>query len=332
MYPISTPTAVATPHFKQTVAISTADGATPFVPRNYLQVMARSPHRIRAVAPKVGAELRRLRSSRSLSQLDLALAAGVSARHVSFVETGRSTPGRDLLLQLGQGLSLTHSETASLLASGGYATAPDPIQPTLCQLEPVLPAVREVLESLEPVPAALVDGRWDLVMPNRAYAVFVERLFGRTVFPRGGLSVTDAPRPNRGRLMFERPGMRCHLRNWDELASGLLARIRMEARLTREDSLVALADELVATPGVPSEWKAADFRPPRVYPILARFRFGRRDVRVYSIVNAWATTMPGLRIELLHPVNERSQRALESLCGPRATPVQPQAERHRTNH
>jgi len=266
----------------------------------------------------VGGQLRRLRLSRRLSQLELALTAGVSARHVSFVETGRSMPGRDSLLRIASALSLTHAELTSLLSIAGYASAPLPRAPTIAQLEPVLPELRAILASLDPVPAALLDGQWDLVIPNHAYARFVGRLFARSVFPRGGLQVTDEPRPNRARLIFEHPGLRARFRNWKQVAAALLVRVRLEARLTRDPALAALAEELASAPELPAAWQADNFQPERMYPVRVDARLGRRDIRRFSIVNAWATSMPGLRIEMLHPVDERSRRALESLLGTRS--------------
>ena len=114
-----------------------------------------------------GAVLRHWRGVRGLSQLQLSLAAGVSTRHLSFVESGRANPSRDMLLVLAEALAIPLRERNSLLHAGGYAEpyARRPLD--ACELEPVKRALEFVLERSAPNPCTVVDRHWNVVMANR---------------------------------------------------------------------------------------------------------------------------------------------------------------------
>ncbi|MBB3602038.1 transcriptional regulator with XRE-family HTH domain [Mycolicibacterium sp. BK556] len=119
-------------------------------------------------APQVGPLLREWRQRRRLTQLELALDAGVSARHLSFVETGRSKPGRDMLLRLGERLEVPFRERNRLLLAAGHAPA-FPERPFGApELAPVREALERILKSHEPYPAVVFDRYWNLVAANAA--------------------------------------------------------------------------------------------------------------------------------------------------------------------
>ena len=264
----------------------------------------------RAVVGYCGPQLRRLRVSRGMSQMALAFAAGVSARHVGFIELGRAFPGRDVLLRLGAALFLSEGEMGTLLAGAGFSPAlTPPVGPTKEQLAQLVEPVRAILKNLGQLPAVLLDGRWDIVMANAAYVKLSIRVLGCDRFLRGPLAVTEPPRPNRLGELFN-PAARSHIENWTDVAGTLIARVRQELRLTQDPTIAALLDRTLGGPGVPREWRAEGFVPTSSYPIRLHLRFGSRRLRLYSVVNAWATAFPGLRVELLQPVDERSQQEL----------------------
>jgi transcriptional regulator with XRE-family HTH domain len=118
------------------------------------------------VAPPVGQMLRRWREHRRLSQMDLALEADVSTRHLSFVETGRSAPSRDMVLRLSEHLELPLRERNQLLLAAGFAPVYSEAQLDAPELAEVRAAVRQVLVGHEPYPAAAVDRTWNLVDAN----------------------------------------------------------------------------------------------------------------------------------------------------------------------
>src|SRR4051795_3313242 len=122
----------------------------------------------------VGVLLRDWRQRRRRSQLDLALDAGVSARHVSFVETGRAKPSREMVLHLAEELEVPLRERNRMLLAAGYAPAFDERPLEDPELEPVRRAVAQVLTGIEPFPAAVIDRWWNLVASNRQIGLFLE--------------------------------------------------------------------------------------------------------------------------------------------------------------
>ncbi|MEW2478575.1 helix-turn-helix transcriptional regulator [Mycobacterium sp. NPDC049093] len=118
--------------------------------------------------PQVGPLLREWRQRRRLTQLSLALDAGVSARHLSFVETGRSKPGRDMLLRLGERLELPFRERNRLLLAAGHAPAFPEHPFGAPELAPIREALERILKSHEPYPAVVFDRNWNLVAANAA--------------------------------------------------------------------------------------------------------------------------------------------------------------------
>src|SRR3954468_17585359 len=127
-----------------------------------------------AAAPPLGALLKDWRQRRRMSQLDLALEAGVSARHLSFLETGRSNPSREMVLRLAQELELPLGERNRMLLAAGFAPAYDERPLEAPELEPVRRAVAQVLTGIEPFPAAVIDRWWNLVASNREVGVCLE--------------------------------------------------------------------------------------------------------------------------------------------------------------
>lgn len=121
---------------------------------------------------RVGALLRQWRERRRLSQLQLSIQADISARHLSFVETGRSKPSRDTILHLAEELEVPLRERNTLLLAGGFAPSFTERSFDAPQMSAVRSAVRQVLTGHEPYPAVAVDRHWNLVDGNAAIALF----------------------------------------------------------------------------------------------------------------------------------------------------------------
>src|SRR5207342_3474791 len=128
---------------------------------------------VAANRPPVGAMLREWRQRRRLSQFDLALEAGVSARHVSFVETGRARPSAEMVLHLAERLEIPLRDRNHLLLAAGYAPAFAQRELDAPEMGPVRDAIDQVLRGHEPYPALVVDRHWGLVAANRAVDVLV---------------------------------------------------------------------------------------------------------------------------------------------------------------
>jgi transcriptional regulator with XRE-family HTH domain len=261
----------------------------------------------------VGRELRLLRSRRGLSQMDVAFSAGISARHLSFVETGRARPGRDVLLRIGEALSLPWDERAVLLALAGYASPqPARLRPSTSELTPILDTVCAALSEVEPIPAVLVDAAWDLLVPNAGYVRLCGRLLHGGLFPRGPFQVADLPRPNL-LLTVLHPQVRRALRNWQVVAATLLRRIERQRQLTGDPGLEELLAAARALPGLAAARLEQGSNGKEPFPIRIDFEIDGHAVRCFSLVTCLATSLPGLRIELLHPVDGKSMSRLAAV-------------------
>ncbi|HEX5224947.1 MAG TPA: helix-turn-helix transcriptional regulator, partial [Solirubrobacteraceae bacterium] len=171
-----------------------------------------------AAAPNVGEMLRTWRRRRSLSQLDLALDAEVSSRHVSFLETGRSRPSREMLLHLAEHLEVPLRERNALLLAAGYAPAYGERSLDEPEMEPARLALDRFLRAHEPYPAVVLDRRYNLLAGNDASQLLIGEVDPELLEPpANALRVTLHPR-----------GMAPRVLNLDEWSAHLLARLRRQ--------------------------------------------------------------------------------------------------------
>ncbi|MEU9760518.1 helix-turn-helix transcriptional regulator [Streptomyces sp. NPDC001834] len=186
----------------------------------------------------VGPLLRRWREQRRISQLELALRADSSARHISFIETGRSRPSEDMVLRLAEHLDVPVRERNALLVMAGYA-------PRYAQTsfdDPALAPVREGMERLlrgyDPYPALVVDGVYDVVAANRGIEMLLEGVAGHLLVPR----------LNAMRLTLHPEGLAPRIRNLREWRADLLAQMRRQIALARSAELRELYEEVAGYP------------------------------------------------------------------------------------
>ena len=254
--------------------------------------------------PMVGALLREWRERRCLSQLDLALQAGVSARHVSFLETGRARPSRDMVLRLAEQLDVPMRDRNSLLLAAGYApvfretTLLDPA------MRPVLDAVNQVLYGHNPYPALVVDGGWDLVDTNSSFALFTE----------GAAAELLEPPVNALRLVLHPAGMAPRIANLGQWRAKLLRRLRRSAAANAR--LRPLYDELVQYPCDQEEPEAAI---PDAGDICVplRLRSGDRELSFFGTLATFGTprdiTVAELVIESFFPADAATADAVRAM-------------------
>lgn len=173
-----------------------------------------------------------------MSQLDLAIDAGVSARHISFVETGRSTPSRAMVLRLAAVLGIPPREQNRLLTAAGLA----PVHAERSLDEPDMAAVRagvqRVLDAYHPYPCVALDRQWMILQANPGAAVLLE-----------GVAPFLLEAPNALRIALHPQGLAPRIRNLAQWRAHLLARLRREAAADGSAALCALVDELDAYPG-----------------------------------------------------------------------------------
>lgn len=253
----------------------------------------------KSIPSPVGALLRQWRDARGRSQLELAMDMGVSQRHISFIESGRSSPSRALLLGVANALEVPLRDRNALLLAAGYA--PMYAEPAwdAAEMRVVHRALERMLKQHEPYPALVLDRHWNVLMTNDA----APRFFGQFV------DLGRYPRPrNLLRLMFDPNGLRPFVANWEAVAAGLFQRIHREAVGGVIDEVTrGLIEELLAMPGVSADWRTADVSGTSpVVPI--RFVHEGRETSWFSMVSTVGTPQAlaaqELRVECMFPVDD----------------------------
>ena len=193
-----------------------------------------------------GPTLRHWRKMRQMSQLDLALEADISARHLSFMETGRAKPSREMVLRLASALGLGLRQRNALLTSAGYMAESKLAELNHPKMAGIRSALEHILNNHEPLPAFVMDRQFTILMANRS----MQSLFAELLQP-GVLEKY----PNAYHLMFAHDGLYHHVINWPEVASALLMRLYDELLSSNDEFLQSLLDELITYPNVPDDWQ-----------------------------------------------------------------------------
>ena len=262
-------------------------------------------------ATALGAILRDWRAARGVSQLDLSLQSGLSARHLSFIETGRSQPSRQALLLIGEALEMPLRERNRLLEAGGYARVYRQTALEADEMRHVRGLLQFILDRHEPFGAIVVDRYWNLIMTNDAAS--------RSLQAFSDPALWAGPSVNLLRLIFDPRGVRQFIVNWDEASRHLVARAHRELTGPGEDEqAAALLNELHRYPGVPERPIAP---PPSAITELflpVHLRKDGVDIRTFSTIMTLGTpqdvTLQELRIETFFPADEASERILRSMA------------------
>lgn len=256
-----------------------------------------------------GMLLKTWRQLRRKSQLAVAVDASISARHLSFVESGRSVPSREMVQVLSDALDVPLRERNALLIAAGYA----PLYPEHPLASSELTVVRNALDQLlrhqEPYPAVVLDRQWNIVQTNHAAPKF----FGMF------MDVSARPQPvNLLRSMFDPSGMRPWIANWPVVAETLVQRVFREAVAGVPDpEVLALLDELQSLPGVPTP--RADSAAVSLPFHAVHFVKGAIDVRFFSMVTTvgapFDVTAQELRIEAFFPCDDETEEFARRCLG-----------------
>ncbi|AOS63811.1 putative transcriptional regulator [Actinoalloteichus hymeniacidonis] len=258
---------------------------------------------------RAGTLLRRWRQRRRLSQLDLALLADTSTRHLSCVETGRARPSRAMVLRLATALDIPLRERNTILLAAHHAPEYRESSLTDEAMAAVRAALDMMLESHEPYPAVVVDRHWNLVAGNRALTVLTDGI------PPSLLS----PRPNVFRLTLHPDGLARRLANASEVREYFLERLQRQVEATGDPELQELHEEVLRYP-VPSTTDDDLAEAGQTSPIQVPLRV-RTPHGVLSMFGTMATfgapadvTLSELAIELFYPLDDRTAKALRSLA------------------
>ncbi len=274
-----------------------------------------------------GQLLRQWRERRRLSQLALAVEAEISTRHLSFIETGRAQPSRDMVLLLARVLEVPPRARNELLTAAGYAAMYRETALAAPEMGQVRRALEFILRQQEPYPALVVDGRWNILMTNdgakRLVASFLDDESLAAVGP-----------PNAIRLTYHPRGLRPYIVNWEATAAALIQWLHRDMLRGIGDAETArLLDELLSYPDVPRQWRTLDLDASTA-PFLA-VELAKGDLRVsfFSTLTGlgvpYDITLEELRIECFFPADGASEAFMRRLA--RQSPGGPSPAARRTS-
>jgi transcriptional regulator with XRE-family HTH domain len=250
----------------------------------------------------VGPLLRDWRTRRRLSQLDLALEAGVSARHLSFVETGRSRPSAHMVLQLADRLEVPLRNRNQLLLAAGHAPVFEQHALDDPEMAPVRRAIDLILDGHDPYPAVVIDGAWEMLGANRAVALLTAGVAPELL----------EPPVNVLRVSLHPDGVAPRIANLGEWRAHLLERLERQIALTGDPALATLLEEVSGYPGPPREAGAGE--PEIAVPLRLSSEAG--ELSFISTVATFGTavevTASELSIESFFPADERTAEAVRA--------------------
>lgn len=269
----------------------------------------------------VGEQLRGWRERRRLSQLELAIEADVSTRHLSFVETGRARPSRDMVLHLAERLDVPLRERNSMLLAAGYAPVFRERPLDSETLAPVAAAVRQILAGHEPYPAVVLNAHGDLLDANASVSVFLADVAPHLLEPPANVV----------RIALHPDGLARNIVNLPVWRGHLLERLRQQIAASGDPALTALYDEVAGYPGGepggepagpadrPGPTDSAD--PASAFALPMRYRHQGRELRFVSTVATFGApldvTVSELAIEAFYPADEETAAVLRAAASSR---------------
>lgn len=258
--------------------------------------------------PTLGRMLRDWRQRRRLSQLELALEAQISTRHLSFLETGRALPSREMLLHLAELLQVPLRERNAWLGAAGFAPLFGERRLDDPELAAARAAVQLVLHGHEPFPAIAVDRHWNLQLANAA----AQRLLA------GIPAELLAPPLNVLRLSLHPQGLAPRIVNLGEWRGHLLARLRGQVAASGDPQLLELLRELSALPPLPGEQRAKASTPCADVVVLFRLALPQGELALFSTITVFGTpidvTLSELALEAFFPADASSAALLRQLA------------------
>lgn len=253
-----------------------------------------------------GPALRDWRSRRRMSQLDLGLTANVSARHISFLEGGRSRPSRNMVLRLCDALDIPHGARNPLLAAAGFSPSYAARDPNRKELGPIRSAVDWMLERHAPFPAFAIDRHWTLVDLN----IPAERLFTATGIARGDSLLT----------MADNPAIRATIANLPEVIAHSITRLRTESAHFGGDPILDDAIEKLSASLEGNTQYDSGVRPAFIPTI---FRLGDTTFSFLTTIAQFGTAediaVAELKIELMFPADDSTRQAMFAMAAQETT-------------
>ncbi len=277
-----------------------------------VMVPVRGPSYGSAMAPRTAGPLvRDWRVRRRRSQMDLAHEVGVSPRHLSFVETGRSRPSPELLLALADGLEVPLRDRNVLLLAAGYAPRYGETPLDAAAMTRARAALQRLLDTHDPYPGVVIDRAWNVVLSNRAAGELMAGI------PPDVL----APTVNVFRVCLHPDGLAGRTRNFSEWSAYLLGQLHRTATVTGDASVRALIDEISHYPNVVplTDWRASSSDEPSLL-IPLRLDVGGAELSLFTTLTTFGTpqdiTLAELAVELFFPADDASDAMLRRVPPP----------------
>jgi transcriptional regulator with XRE-family HTH domain len=261
---------------------------------------------------RFGSLLRHWRTLRRMSQLDVALGAEVSQRHLSFLESGRARPSRAMVLRISEALEVPLRHRNELLESVGLAAVYADLPLASTELDPAREALERILRHHEPYPAMVTDAAWNILMRNAASS----RIIGACVDKEDLQRLSSSGYLNFIRLMFDASGLRPHVLSWDATATYLVGRLRREYTSDPDSPAAALLREVL--PVAPPHFVPSVTTQPLPPTAPLELELDGRTLRLFNTLTTFGTpqevSLQGLRVEMSFPMDAESDALLRRLA------------------
>jgi transcriptional regulator with XRE-family HTH domain len=259
-------------------------------------VAARTP----AAQPPIGRLLREWRAALRFSQMDLAMEAGVSTRHLSCIETGKAQASREILTRLADALAMPLRERNALLTAAGYAPKYPETTLDTPELEQMQKAIELILAKQEPYPAFVINRHFDVLRINQATARIDRLTMGR-----------PSRHTNLLHQVFDPDDFRPVIANWHEVAEGFIGHLHHQIAASPADQRAQqLLDEILRYPDVPTRWRFRDVDKAPSPIQTMRFRSPEGELRFFETITTFAlprdVTLDEMRIECAFPADEHT--------------------------
>lgn len=255
-----------------------------------------------------GPMLREWRKARGASQLDLSLNCGLSQKHLSFLESGRSRPSRGMVLHLASALDVPLRQQNAMLLSAGFAPVYKERALNAPDMRPIDRALDHVLRQQEPYPAIVVDRAHNILRANRSLGALMAFLMGAEAAAAAAQSQI-----NGFELVLQPAGLRPFIENWEEVATWMVRRLRAEAMLEGSGTEAAtVLKKVLELPGVAEIAQVShaeqDFPP----TLVVSFRKGETRLSLFSMIATMGTpldvSLQNLRLEMFFPADDFTAR------------------------
>ncbi len=261
--------------------------------------------------------LKQWRQHRHVSQLELATIAGVSQRHVSFLETGRANPSKPMVLALAHSLDIPLREQNSLLQSAGFSAAFTEGKLDEDSHAVFRKALEQTLAHQEPYPAMVLDGQWNLIMANDAAMNF----FGLFIDPFAALAEIGSPSEFQiVRLCLHEKGFQPYIVNWEELVAMFLSRARRALIANpKHATLPVLIDEILSHEQAPEDWRRVwSAHPAPAVQMIMQKAPGHTRYCMFTMLAHFGSpgdvTLEEVSVEMFYPADETTRQAFADLA------------------